>query len=306
MKKIISTIALLAAIPGTAVAQMSDKDFARCLQLYRQQADWLESKADQALQQHRDDVADRIDAFVNKRGGDAGMRDVVERLIATHGPEDLRRRFVTDPVERLRGTRNEAGFECLHRTVVRRDVQHKLMRYEMGLDELGDVAEDRLALEDLQADEGLVAVYFHADGFAQNVVIDRLDGAGGNIGFGPILDGDYFRVFRAKAGRYRWDSVWYDFNFGNTRSEFDDAEQEFDVVAGRINYTGLFRYKVLSNRSFAISVRDRASMVVTWLEQRYPELLNSYPLHDGLNGDNRFFDFYLAEKAAWADGDVND
>jgi hypothetical protein len=184
-----------------------------------------------------------------------------------------------------------------------RAFKRNLSGYEKSLQEVEDAIKERLDIERLGPNEGLVVILFYASGYAENVLINRLGAIGGSIGFGPVNDGMYFRVVKANAGNYRWRSIWNHTWLGRVTAHLKHSNYDFRVEAGKLNYTGAFTYKSELYSRFSTNVIDRTSVVLSLLESRYPELLDRLEINNGINSDSRFIKFYMSEKAAAQNGD---
>ena len=171
-----------------------------------------------------------------------------------------------------------------------------LRRYENRLEEIEDAVEDRIDIENIAPDEGLVVILFYARGWAQNVSINTLGGIGGRIRFGPVTNGEYFRVVKVKAGTYIWHSIWNKTWGGRMTAHLKRSEFDFEVEAGRLNFTGAFVYKSDYSMGYSIDVIDRTSVLLSLLENRYKDLLGRVEINNGIHSDNRFIEYYLREK----------
>ena len=140
------------------------------------------------------------------------------------------------------------------------------------------------------------SIAFNSTEATNFVRINRLNALGGTIVFGPNRRGEQFRVIRAKAGTYEWEEI--EQKFYNSRRTYNlrKFDMQFDVVAGTLNYAGVFLLDVESNGYYRASLNDRLIITLTALEQRYPELIDQYEIANGLHPDDRFTDFYLSEK----------
>ena len=70
----------------------------------------------------------------------------------------------------------------------------------------------------------------------------------------------------------------------------------FEVEAGKLNYAGVFIYEMSGFNWASGTLNDRLTVVLTVMEQRFPELLEQYEVANGLFPDDRFVQFYLQEK----------
>jgi hypothetical protein len=283
-----------------AEAALSAGEFAKCRKMMEEQTDWLIARGDQA-----DEAFDRkVDTLIEKYAGRQGdpdaarlrMQGAVDRVIKFNDRAGYRKDNIEGPTVRLGTPENADDFRCWKKSRLRRALKDNALDYEFFLEQLEKAVKERIELEDLEPDEGLVVVLFYARGRAEKVRIDRLGSLTGGITFGPVLSNDYFRVVKAKAGTYRWHSVtnrvagyWY-------KTFMKRAKLDFEVDAGKLNYVGAFLYEGNMFGGYRMDVFDRASVLLSLLEDRYPEMLDGIEFRNGLNSENRFIDFYLQER----------
>lgn len=291
-------LAVLSLFLGEAMAMESEKDFAKCQKMLLKNTSWLLEKADKAQRAHDQ----KIEALVSEVAT-AQFSAVIDSLIARYEPEEYRRVLIDESIESTLDVTNDEGFRCRHVSAVKTSAKTNLKRYENRLKEIKDAVEERLELEDLGPDDGLVVILFYAQGYAQNISINRLGALGGSIRFGPVNNGDYFRVLKVKSGDYRWHSIWRKTWAGRSTAYLKHSEYDFRVEPGKLNITGAFTYSPAWSGRYSTKLNDRAAVVLSLLEDRYPELLDEFDISNSLDSDNRFVDFYLSEKAASDVGD---
>ena len=292
---------------GTALAKETEKDFAKCQEMARKYSTWLLEKADKAELSHRKEIdemlAKQVKGHSDVEGETSRLLKVIDRLTSKLNQDEYRRALVDGATENVLTAENDDDFQCWKANNVRKAFRKNLERYEESLKEIERVTKERLGIENLRSDEGLVVILFYARGRAERVIIDRMGALGGGITFGPVWDGDYFRVLKAKAGTYRWHSVTNKFFRSRVISHLKKSELDFTVEAGKLNYVGAFLYRTEGFFRYRTEVFDRASVLLSLLEDQYPELLDSIELRNGLNSENRFIQFYLNEKRAIRSGD---
>lgn len=285
----------------------SDKEFAKCQKMLRNNASWLVEKADKASLAYDRKVADLILRQVadhpEHEQEKARLTLIIDKLVARYEPQEYRRVLIDEAAEEALNVENSAEFTCYQQAAVRRSFKSNLERYKNNLDAIEDAIVERLDIESLGPDEGLVVILFYARGYAQNININRLGAIGGSIHFGPVSKGDYFRVLKVKAGSYRWHSIWNKTWLGRYTAYLKHGKYDFEVEAGKLNLTGAFVYTADFSRRYSINVLDRTSVVLSLLEDRYAELLTEIEIADGLHSDTRFVEFYLREKQAVQDGE---
>ncbi len=255
----------------------------------------------------------RIEALLGRAANDkpakfqSSMRQTIDDFIERRNLEDAWRAYVDNVTSELTNAEKllEAGISCETRRVVHMTFKANREAYEAVLDQIQVDVEERLEIENLGADEGLVVIAFNTSEFIHIARIDRRGSIGGHIRFGPIPAGEYFRVVRAKAGTYAWEEITRRMQDGRYMYRFDKRDYTFVVEAGKLNYSGVFLFETMPGAYFKTSLNDRLTIVVTALEQRYPGLLERYEFANGLYPDDRFTDFYLAEKRALSNGADN-
>jgi hypothetical protein len=279
----------------------SAKDFAKCREILNKNASWLLGKADKAKEKYDKKVQLLVSRHATERpdpGEEERLSGIVDDLIARSDQADFRRVLVDDPYRDVQNVENTPDFVCWNAADVKRIFKSNLQRYEENLDEFVTEISDRLEIENLGPDEGLVAILFYAKGAAQDVRINRLKAIGGSIHFGPVNNGDYFRILKVKAGDYRWHMVQNRTTWGAYNAYLKGSKHDFTVEAGKLNYTGAFTFQTDWWYMYRTGVANRMSVVLSLIESRYPGLLETIPFNDGLDADNRFVEFYLQEKRA--------
>ena len=259
-------------------------------------------KGARAKQKHDRSVTDRIArhaaTYEDPASEEKRMQRVIDKLVKLYDLPEYQRVLIDGAAEEVLNFENDEKFQCPRKANVNSGFRRNLERYEGRLAEIEDAVDERLGLEDIGPNEGLVVILFYASGYAQNVHINRLGAIGGDIHFGPVENRDYFRVLKVKAGEYRWHSIWNKHWRGRTTLYVKHSNLDFTVEAGKLNYTGVFMFSNKVWRRWQAGMRDRTSVVVSLLEDRYPELLETMELSNGVNSDNRFIEFYFREKAA--------
>ncbi len=156
--------------------------------------------------------------------------------------------------------------------------------------------ERRLAAERVAEGEGLVVVSFVSNFPFADLVAKRTDGSG-EIRVRPKRSGEHFVVVAAKPGTYRWKEI----RQSGASMDMDDSDYSFRVSAGHINYVGMLQLEKITGFGIYHYFYDRQAYVLTRVEDRMPELLDRYPVFNGLNPDDLYTEFYLAERQRQAD-----
>lgn len=290
----------LSTFPLTSYAALSDEDFAKCMELAVSETNRLVDRADKADAAFRKKLDKKLDRFAARQpdydAARSRMAKITDRLIESLELADYRHKWIEKEAELLLATENKDDFSCWPRRAVRRWLDRFLDAYTAQLDYIGDAVAERVDLEELDQDEGLVAILFRSKGNLDTVYINRLGHIGGGISFDPPRNSDYFRVIKAKAGTYRWDRVTTYMMLGRGTAHMKRAKLDFEVEPGKLNYIGALSFDMTFHGMYGFDVYDRASVLLSLLESRYPELLEDMQMHNGLNDEDLFIDFYFREK----------
>ena len=297
---LLAFIALL-AVPVGASSEPS-KAFTKCQKMLTRNAESHIEKSNRLQDRYEARLADLVQSkLAGNTGGkstDEELRAAVERFKNYRRIDQARAAYVEDIVEQVAQSmaHDVPNFTCHDRSAVRTAYDLNYQAYETVLQLLENDVEERFDLERLDDDEGLLIIAFNSTEATNFVRINRLNALGGTIVFGPNRRGEQFRVIRAKAGTYEWEEI--EQKFYNSRRTYNlrKFDMQFDVVAGKLNYAGVFLLDVESNGYYRASLNDRLIITLTALEQRYPELIDQYEIANGLHPDDRFTDFYLSEK----------
>ncbi len=294
----------LASVFSPAAAVESARDFAKCQKMLSKKASWLLDNADKARRRHDKKVRTLLDRHIGGRPKEAArIEPVIDRLVEFYKQDKYRQVLIDEPVRKLLEVENDQQFTCWPQASVSQSVSNNLETYQASLKQLEDAIDERLGIENVGRNEGLVAILFYAEGYAQDVRIDKVGTIAGGIRFGPVEDGAYFRVVKASAGTYRWHSIVNRYWNRRLTAYLKNSSYDFRVEPGKLNYTGALIYKSEPRNRFSTNVIDRTSVVLSLLESRYPELLDTAQIVNGLNSDNRFIDFYMTEWRLAQNGD---
>lgn len=132
------------------------------------------------------------------------------------------------------------------------------------------------ALPELEAGEGLLVVGVDTDMPLYRVKV-RKDGAyfgGGDLRNLP--KGRSLRLYALPAGRYEWAQLNpHALLYYNLR---DDAEYEFVVEAGKVNYAGDLQFRGMVSAQGGLHVANRSLGVIDWLKQEHPGVYAAHRL----------------------------
>ena len=290
---------LCLSILWASASAADDNGYAECLADARQIADRILEDAARVEERHRNELDDILNRF-HRRNGDETARDaidaIVQRLTDRSSIELARQQLIDDWVASVLdvGDPDDENFRCRESRYLGAG-SGSVERYRTELEALRAEISDRLDLEKLADDEGLVIIAFYSFGTASSISINRLGAMTGGIDFGPVNNEEYFRVLRVKAGEYRWERIRQELWTGDYFYDLGRRNLTFTVEAGKLNYTGVFIFRPSGNFARS-SLNDRTSIVLLILKQRFPDLLERFELANGLIPDDRFMDFYLAEE----------
>lgn len=298
------------ALPMAAHAEPS-AEFLECQRMLADKAETHRAKADKLKRKFDASIDKLIQKAVKNsaepRSSEEVLRESVERIKEWHEFPAKQLAYVDKTIERYLTLPEDRGAatSCPDSYLTSRNYKVYLDGYDEVLDLVEDDVKARTLLEEIRDDEGLLVIAFNSTELDLRVLLNRKDATGGNIEFRPLRRGQYFRVVRAKAGTYYWDRInqsdyqykrWFELN------RFD---LEFEVEAGKLNYAGVFMFEASGGRFHAI-LEDRLVITLAILEHRYPELIAQYEIANGLHPDDRFMDFYLAEKRIVDQGSANE
>ena len=246
------------------------------------------------------ELLEQASSRMDPEGADT-LRAAVERIRQWRDVEQARSTYVETIVKEVAElvSPDVPGFKCLDHGRVLKVYMGNQQAYEKVLEHVEMDVVDRIDLENLAPDEGLVIISYSATEPMTNVRIDRRGSVGDSIEFKPLRAGQYYRVARAKAGSYAWDNASADFGDGYYQFRLDRFDLEFVVKPGTINYVGTFLLESSASGHYTASLNDRLVIALHMLEDRYPELMGRYEITNGLYPDDRFTEFYLREKASY-------
>ena len=228
------------------------------------------------------------------------LRASIDRIVDRQNLDQLRQKYVDEYIASKTKIDGDDGlpWECFNRKSLKWNFDNRLDSYKSRLKLLTELIENRLELEDLRDNEGLLIVAINSNAYIDSVQINRLGSLIGGFDFGPVANKVYFQVLKVREGRFRWGTVTQRVLFGRTMHKFSDREYDFEVLAGKLNYAGLFDFDQLGFGYSRGMLHDRPAIVLAILEERYPELLEQYEIANGLVPNDPFIPFYLAEKSA--------
>lgn len=288
-------------------AALPENEFVKCQEMFAKNAARLTAKAGKAKRNFDQDVREMISrAAANQPDPnleEVRLASIVDQLLARSGQQEHQEALIDGPTEDVLNIENDPTLVCWSSSNVKRLFKQNFDRYERNLEDIRVEIRDRLNIESIGPNEGLVAILFYAEGEAQQVDIDRLGAIGGSIQFGPVTDRDYFRILKVKAGRYRWHSIRNRYGRMTSTAHMRGFKYDFTVEAGKLNYVGVVTYTGNLYDVFKTNMVDRTSVILSLIDSRYPGMLQTIDLSNGLDGDNRFIEFYKRERDASQSGD---
>lgn len=151
----------------------------------------------------------------------------------------------------------------------------------------------------LDPDEGLLVVSFETEIPVHSVRVERV----GRVSASPLMKdvpaGRTVELYAAKAGRYRWVRVEY-LNTDLWRFYYSvrkDAEFEFEVVAGKLNYPGDAIFGADDGGHLFLHLANRSLRVIDWMKSSHPQVQRQYPLAYNGHFPEPFPAFYEKETA---------
>ena len=292
---------LLTATAAVALAEPAP-EFLKCQAMLAKAAEKHAEKSHKQIERFEATVRKRVESLeASLPEGDpriGTMQQVIDRLVAREGFADITFEYVDQPLQSIAAQDevDETTTECPNKYDLGRKLASDRKWMGSDFDRIIDAVDERLALEDLAQNEGLAIIAFHSYGYVDGVYINRRDAFGGGIQFGPVQEGDYFRVVKVKEGSYTWERLWRNLFFGRSTFRIKKRDLTFTVEPGKLNYTGMFIYRPTGFSYAIMDIRDRTSAVLSMLEEQYPELLSEFELVNGLDHNEEFIDFYLREK----------
>ncbi|MDX1507374.1 MAG: hypothetical protein R3358_03770 [Woeseiaceae bacterium] len=251
-----------------------------------------------------DKLIARHSAELAEKGGPADeLQSIVDSIVERWEIERYRKELIDDKLEWFQShlEKDDDVPICRHVHNLERNSDRAMIRFESGLDAIRDDVDNRLGLFVPDADEGLAIIAFKTTGYAERIRINRRGSLTGRVEFGPVSKSLHLDVLRLKAGEYNWDEVSR--RVGDTRyfHNYGDSDFTFTITPGKINYVGLFVYDV-TGRMARGSLNDRPSVILPLLEEKFPELIGYFDIVNGLVPDDRYIDFYYAQRARHAEG----
>jgi len=296
-------LALVLLCASVAAQAEPSRAYLKCQEKLENSASVHLERSNKIRDKHERRIAELLEQ-AGKRidSGDAEtLRAAVERIRQWRDVQQARATYVETIVSEVAKLVSPDGpeFKCLDHGRVLKVYMGNQQAYEKVLEHVEMDVVDRIDLENLATDEGLVIISYNATEPMTNVRINRLNSIGDSIEFKPLRAGQYYRVAKAKAGSYVWENASEDFGDGYYQFRLDQFDLEFVVTPGTINYVGTFLLETSASRRFSASLNDRLVIALYMLEDRYPELMGRYEITNGLYPDDRFTEFYLREKASY-------
>ncbi len=168
-----------------------------------------------------------------------------------------------------------------------------LLALLLGMDIVHAVDTDK----PLDDGEGWLAVLIDNDADLSSV---RFDGPGlfGDGLVKDLGDGRNVRVLRAKAGKYRWSMLNRPSQYINQAGMYfnvpRNAQFEFTVEAGKLNYPGNFIVRTTGLRSLVFYRSNHALQAMMGLDHTFPGLRGKYPWRNDFSAPDPFEAFAAA------------
>ena len=303
------SLALVALFTCSTVAAEPSKAFLKCERMLAKAAQSHLAKANKL----RDRFARRIDALVEKNlsaesatgSPSEAMPEIIRKIVERASLDDAHDVYVRKVIDEQSKlvTADDKDFECSDPDILRMTYELNLKAYGIQLDGVRDAVVERYEIEHLGPEEGLVAIAFNTNVAVDIVRINRRGSLLGSIWFGPVFPGEYFRVVKMRAGEYNWDEITQRLGYAKRLFDLSKRDSRFTIEAGKLNYAGVFLFEVSAGGYYRSSLNDRQTIVLTILDQRYPELLEQYEIANAIHPDDRFIEYYLEQKRLANNGD---
>ncbi|XOV78654.1 MAG: hypothetical protein ACFHVJ_17205 [Aestuariibacter sp.] len=178
---------------------------------------------------------------------------------------------------------------CEDPGIVEDNIENKIDKIETRLESFQEAVRHRAELEDLDKDEGLVLIAAYSNSYGDL----RIDGPDG---FKFWMSGTpYIKMHKLEKGNYNFLRFqWYQSDSSFHYYDFDEDNFSFEVEAGELNLSGVFKFEELRNKG-TWELYDRSSMLLEILENEFPILMRKYEWNNGVNKHNNFIDFYRAQ-----------
>ena len=294
------TFWLLAASPALG----QSKAYLKCQAMLDENAAKHRARSDKALAKQQRAINELIEDYVGAQSPDRASSDRVSEIVALvmsyEYLDEAREKYVDAAIDELTNltAADDENFSCAKNVYIVNVYARYRKVYEDILERSIESVRQRLAIEDVSEDEGLAIISFSLGDYSGGVEINRRGSLRGSFEIGPVGPGTVYRVVKLKAGTYNWNRIWRQSGFGPIDYRFEKRNLSFTVEPGKLNYAGQLIFRSQSFGLARIGVHDRASDILTVLEQRYPDLLENYEIVNGISEGNTFIDFYLREKAA--------
>ena len=297
------TLALVLLCAGGAAHAEPSRAYLKCQEKLENSASVHLERTNKIREKHERRMAELLGQASSRLDADDAetLRAAVDRIREWRDVEQARETYVEKIVRDVANLVNPdvPGYKCLDHGRVLKVYMGNQLAYEKVLEHVERDVVERIDLENLAPDEGLVIISYNATEPMTNVRINRLNSIGDSLEFKPLRAGQYYRVAKARAGTYAWENASSDYGDGYYGFPLDHLDLEFVVKPGSINYVGTFLLESSAAKRYSASLNDRLVIALYMLEDRYPELMGRYEIANGLYPDDRFTEFYLQERALY-------
>jgi dipeptidyl aminopeptidase/acylaminoacyl peptidase len=143
----------------------------------------------------------------------------------------------------------------------------------------------------LAEDEGWLAVIIDNEAGMSSILLDGPGLLGDDV-VRKLANGRNVRVVRAKPGKYRWSRLSRVDGYVSIER---DAQFEFVVEAGKLNYPGNFTIEATGFRSVRYYRSNAAVQAMMELDQAFKGLRGKYPWHSDLPSPDPFAAFAIGK-----------
>ena len=153
-------------------------------------------------------------------------------------------------------------------------------------------AQESTDIPTLEADEGFAIIAIYSKGYAEQIILEGA-GLGNTHTFGPLDYEQHFSVVKLKAGTYKWRKVRRKIGeFSSSTAFFKDLDLDFEIKAGKLNYTGLLMYES-DNTTFSAKILNRTSIILAITKQDFPQYLKKFDVANAIYPNDKYIEFFF-------------
>lgn len=162
-------------------------------------------------------------------------------------------------------------------------------------------AEENNDIPILAQDEGFAIIAIYSKGYAEQIILEG-EGFGNTHTFGPLNYQQHIQIVKLKAGTYKWRKVRKKVGESSTSTSlFKELDLNFEVKAGKLNYTGLLMYET-NNTTFSAKILNRTSIILAITNQDFPQYLKQFSVVNGIYPNDKYIEFFLNKSKPVVEG----